>query len=99
MKCLEIKSDKDKMKFLSTESIKKAILKAIEVNDSEAALELIELWESKIKLEGDECLIFYQTKLQVLLKCYDQTKDANARVEYLHDAIETGNKFFSLNEI
>ncbi|MDE6479652.1 MAG: hypothetical protein K2L45_05220 [Muribaculaceae bacterium] len=87
------------MKFPKIESIRKAILKAIEVNDTEAAQELIELWASKIKLESEECLIFYYTKLQVLLKCYDQTKDANARVKYLHDAIETGNKLFALNDM
>ena len=90
---------KDNMKSSKMESIRKAILKAIEVNDTEAALELIELWESKIKPQREECLIFYHTKLQALLKCYDQTKDANARVKYLHDAIETGNRFFALNEM
>ena len=69
------------------------------MNDIEAALELIEFWESKIKMEMDESVIFYHTKLQVLLKCYDQLEDANARVKYLHDAIETGNKLFALNEM
>ncbi|MDE7432126.1 MAG: hypothetical protein K2N34_09475 [Lachnospiraceae bacterium] len=86
------------MKSTNKKSISASILKAIEVDDTEAAQELMELWDSKIQLGIQASLKYYYTKLQVLLKCYEQTKDLNAKVRYLHDSIETGNKFFAMNE-
>lgn len=88
----------DKETSPKTESIQDAIRKAINTNDKDAALELIDYWQSKIPQDSDEWLIFYYTKLQVLTKCYDETEDYNAKMAFLHDAIEIGNKFFALNE-
>lgn len=87
------------MKSSNDKSISDAILNAMEANDTETSMELMELWDSKIQRGMDASLNYYYTKLQVLLKCYEQTKDVNAKIRYLHDTIETGNKFFVLNEV
>lgn len=90
--------DKTKMNISKTESIRNAVMKAIDNNDTESALELVEHWDSKFPLEEEGRSIFYFTKLQALLKCYKLTEDSNEKVECLRRAIETGNKFFASNE-
>lgn len=86
------------MKTSKAESIREAIMKAIENNDFESARELVEHWESKYYPEKDDRCIFLHTKLQVLMKLYEQTENADERVERLSKAIETGNEFFAANE-
>ncbi len=93
-----MKPEKNNTKVYTVEAVRKAIMKAVETEDLNSALELIDYWESKFPLEKEPKSIFYFTKLRVLLKCHDLSKDADARVRYLHNAIETGNKFFAANE-
>ena len=86
------------MKASKTESIREAIMKAIDIKDTECALELVKDWESRFPLEKEGRSVFYFTKLQVLLKCLKSAKNEDERVRYLSKAIETGNLFFAANE-
>ncbi|MDE6511902.1 MAG: hypothetical protein K2L00_07410 [Muribaculaceae bacterium] len=86
------------MKASKTESIREAIMKAIDIKDTECALELVKDWESRFPLEKEGRSMFYFTKLQVLLKCLEAARNEDERVRYLSKAIETGNLFFAANE-
>ena len=73
-------------------------MKAIDIKDTECALELVKDWESRFPLEKEGRSMFYFTKLQVLLKCLEAARNEDERVRYLSKAIETGNLFFAANE-
>lgn len=94
----DMKSENFNTKDSTVEAVRNAIMKAVEKEDLNSALELVEYWESKFPLEKEPKTIFYFTKLQVLLKRHDLSKNADEKVRNLHDAIETGNRLFAANE-
>lgn len=87
------------MKSTNKNSISASIIRALEENKTEEAKELMTIWESQIKMGTPATWSYFYTKLRVLLKRFEEAKEINARVQYLHDAIETGNTFFVMNEL
>lgn len=91
-------SDNHNPDISKIESIRATIIKALDKNDTEFAMELVDYWDSVFPMEEEGRSLFLYTKLQVLLQCYDSTEVFSAKTEYLRNAIETGNNFFAANE-
>ena len=86
------------MKPTKAESIKEAILKAIDKKDTKSAMELVNHWEANFPLEQEGRSLFLYTKDQALISCMEAAKDQNEKMKYLSKAIETCNQFFAANE-
>lgn len=87
------------MKSTNKKTVRAAIIQALEENKIEEAKELMMIWDSQIESGTPATLDYFYTKLRVYLKCYKEAKKINARIQYLHDAIEVGNTFFIMNEL
>lgn len=91
-------SDNHNPDISKIESIRTTIIKALDKNDTEFAMELVDYWDSVFPMEGEGRSLFLYTKLQALLRCYELSEVSSAKTEYLRNAIETGNNFFAANE-
>ena len=61
--------DKDKMNTTKAESIKEAVLKAIDKKDTVSAMELVNHWEANFPLEQESRSLFLYTKALTLIGC------------------------------
>lgn len=86
------------MNTTKAESIKEAVLKAIDKKDTVSAMELVNHWEANFPLEQESRSLFLYTKALTLIGCMEAVKDQNEKMKYLSKAIETCNQFFAANE-